>query len=225
MYTQTSRSSSLWFATALLPEGWADRVRITLANGRIERVETNIDALPADERHAIGMPGVGNVHSHAFQRALAGLTEHRAGADNFWSWREQMYSLVAKLTPEHLESIATYAYVEMLEAGITRVGEFHYVHHAQNGDPYADVAELGARIAAAASTSGIGLTLLPVFYAHGGIGNQEPKPTQRRFINSLDSYVRLFEASTRAIAPLESANVGLAAHSIRAVSPEQSAPT
>jgi formimidoylglutamate deiminase len=221
MYTQSSRSSSLWFATALLPDGWADRVRITLANGRIKRIETNIDALPADERHAIGMPGVGNVHSHAFQRALAGLTEHREGADNFWSWRERMYSLVAKLTPEHLESIATHAYVEMLEAGITRVGEFHYIHHAQNGAPYSDVAELGARIAAAASASGIGLTLLPVFYAHGGIGNQEPKPSQRRFINSLDSYVRLFEASTRAVAPLQSANVGLAAHSIRAVSPEQ----
>ncbi|HVF17219.1 MAG TPA: formimidoylglutamate deiminase [Steroidobacteraceae bacterium] len=221
MYTQPSRSSSLWFATALLPEGWADRVRITLTNGRIERVESDVDALAADEKHAIGIPGVGNVHSHAFQRALAGVTERREGADNFWSWRERMYSLVAKLTPERLEAIAAQAFVEMLESGITCVAEFHYVHHAENGEPYEDIAEHAHRIVGAADTSGIGLTLLPVFYAHGGIGGQEPNASQRRFANSIDSYIQLFEASSQSVRTLPFANTGIAAHSLRAVTPEE----
>jgi formimidoylglutamate deiminase len=132
-----------------------------------------------------------------------------------------MYALVAKLTPSQFEAIATQAYVEMLEAGITRVGEFHYVHHASDGTPYADIAELAHRVVAAADASGIGLTLLPVFYAHGGIGAQEPKDTQRRFVSTLDSYVHLFEASDRAVKSLAFANVGIAAHSIRAVTPEE----
>jgi formimidoylglutamate deiminase len=221
MYTQPGRSSSLWFATALLPHGWADRVRVTMDAGRIAAIDANVDHSANDERHAIGIAGVGNVHSHAFQRALAGLTEQRHGADSFWSWREAMYALVAKLTPSQFETIATQAYIEMLEAGITRVGEFHYVHHANDGTPYTDVAELAGRIAAAASASGIGLTLLPVFYAHGGIGAQEPKPTQRRFVNSLDSYLRLFEASGQAVKSIEFANTGIAAHSVRAVTPEE----
>jgi formimidoylglutamate deiminase len=221
MYTQSSRSSSLWFATALLPTGWTDRVRITVAAGRIDSIDVDVEPAASDERHAIAVAGVGNVHSHAFQRALAGLTERRDGADSFWSWREAMYALVARLTPSQLEAIAAQAYLEMLESGITRVGEFHYVHHTNDGAPYADIAELANRIVAAASTSGIGLTLLPVFYAHGGVGGQEPKPTQRRFANSLDAYVRLFEASNRAIKSLPFANLGIAAHSVRAVTPEE----
>ena len=221
MYTQPGVASSLWFAAALLPDGWKDRVRIGFASGRIVAVDTDVDAAPTDERHAIGIAGLGNVHSHAFQRAIAGLTEQRTGADDFWSWREAMYALVGKLTPAQLEAIAAQAYIEMLEAGITRVGEFHYVHHSPDGTPYSNVAELAERIAAAARTSGIGLTLLPTFYAHGGIGAMEPKPTQRRFINTLDSYLRLFEATNRSIASLDFANVGVAAHSIRAVMPDE----
>jgi formimidoylglutamate deiminase len=192
-----------------------------LQDGRIEHVAANVDPEDADEKHAVGIPGVGNVHSHAFQRALAGLTERREGADSFWSWRERMYELVSKLTPEHIEAIAAQAFIEMLESGITRVAEFHYVHHARNGESYANVAEHAHSIAAAANTSGIGLTLLPVFYAHGGIGGQEPKTSQRRFANSVDSYIQLFEASTQAISTLPFANIGIAAHSLRAVTPEE----
>jgi formimidoylglutamate deiminase len=221
MYTHPSRSSSLWFATALLPDGWADRVRITLKNGRIDAVETDVEAAATDEKHAIGIPGVNNVHSHAFQRALAGLTERGEGSDNFWSWRERMYELVAKLTPEHLEAIAAQAFIEMLESGFTRVTEFHYVHHAIDGQPYSDVAEHAHRIGAAAHTSGIGLTLLSVLYAHGGIGGQETKRSQQRFKTDIDNYITLFEATTRAMEPLPFANVGIAAHSLRAVTPEE----
>jgi formimidoylglutamate deiminase len=221
MYTRASRSSVLWFATALLPQGWAERVRVTMHGGRITAVDPGVDHAVGEERHAIGIAGVGNVHSHAFQRALAGLTEQRRGADDFWSWREAMYALVAKLTPVQIETIATYAYIEMLEAGFTRVGEFHYVHHDSDGSHYADVAELAKRIVAAATASGIGLTLLPVFYAHGGVGGQDPKPTQRRFVNSLDSYTHLFEAASQAVRSLEFANIGIAAHSVRAVTPEE----
>jgi formimidoylglutamate deiminase len=220
MYTH-GPPSSLWFATALLPHGWMDRVRVTMSAGRITSIDTDVDALADEERHAIGIAGCGNVHSHAFQRVIAGLTEHRRGAHSFWSWRESMYALVDRLSPAQIESIATLAYMEMLEAGITRVGEFHYVHHAPDGRPYADIAELASRIAAAAQTIGIGLTLLPVFYAHGGIGAQDPTPAQRRFVNSLDSYMRLFEATNRIVKSIEFANVGIAAHSVRAVTPEE----
>jgi formimidoylglutamate deiminase len=221
MYTQPGSASSLWFATALLPEGWADCVRIGVASGRIVSVDMNVAARAQDESHAIGIAGVGNVHSHAFQRAMAGLTEHHRGADDFWSWREAMYALVARLTPSQLEAIAALAFVEMLEAGVTRVGEFHYIHQSQDGSAYANPAELADRLIAAARTSGIGLTLLPTFYAHGGIGGQPPTAAQRRFVTTLDSYVRLFETVHRSIGGLDFANVGIAAHSLRAVTPEE----
>ena len=131
----------------------------------------------------VGLPGLPNVHSHAFQRGLAGLTERRgAGADSFWSWRELMYRFVERITPEQFEALAMLAYAEMLEAGFTHVGEFHYLHHDRDGTPYGDPAELAARLVAAASHTGIGLTLLPTFYAHGGFGGAAPGPRQRRFI-------------------------------------------
>lgn len=221
MYTRSSSSHSLWFAAALLPTGWARDVRIEVNAGRIASVQVGVHPFEAEERHAIAVPAVANVHSHAFQRALAGLTEHRQGADNFWSWREAMYGLVGELTPDRLEAIAALAFVEMLECGIARVAEFHYVHHSEDGSPYANAGELAGRIAAAAGTSGIGLTLLPVFYAHGGIGGQPPKLTQRRFINSLDSFASVLNASKHAVAPLPFANVGVAAHSLRAVTPDE----
>lgn len=221
MYTRPSNAHSLWFAAALLPGGWANDVRIDVNAGRIVAVHVGVHALPNDERHAIGIPALGNVHSHAFQRALAGLTERREGADTFWSWREAMYALVARITPDQLEAIAALAFMEMLERGIGRVAEFHYVHHAEDGSHYDDIGELASRIAAATSSSGIGLTLLPVFYAHGGIGGQPPKPTQQRFVNSLDSFARLFDAAKRAVSHLDDATVGIAAHSIRAVTPDE----
>ncbi|HEV2363487.1 MAG TPA: formimidoylglutamate deiminase [Caulobacteraceae bacterium] len=213
---------SLWFETALLPQGWRRGVRLTAVDGLISKVETDASPAPADERGAIAVPGLGNVHSHAFQRALAGLTERRGPAeDDFWTWREAMYAFLERLGPDDVEAIATLAYCEMLEAGFTRVGEFHYLHHDPHGRPYADPAEMAGRIAAAAAASGIGLTLLPVFYAHSGFGGAPPAPGQRRFVAGLDGFARLLEASAEAIGPLPDAILGLAPHSLRAVTPEE----
>src|SRR6476659_9810951 len=143
-----------------------------------------------------------NLHSHAFQRGMAGLAELRGpSADSFWSWREVMYRFALSMTPDQVEAVAAELYVEMLEAGFTRVGEFHYLHHDRDGSPYAQIAEMSARIAAAAGATGIGLTLLPVFYAHGGFGGAAPNPGQRRFVNDLDRFARLLEVARAAVAP------------------------
>lgn len=185
-------------------------------------VETGVAATDRDECHAIGLPGLSNLHSHAFQRGIAGLTEIRGGSsDSFWTWRELMYRFVGRMTPDDVEAIAAQAYIEMLEAGFTRVGEFHYVHHDPAGVPYGNIAELAARVAAAAYTSGIGLTLLPVFYAHAGFGGRAPDEGQRRFVNSVDRFARLMEASRRAVAGCDGAVVGVAPHSLRAITPDE----
>ena len=168
------------------------------------------------------MPGLTNLHSHAFQRAMAGLTEYRGSeADSFWSWRELMYRFLAHMTPDDVEAISAQAFVQMLEAGFTRVAEFHYLHRDPGGAAYADPAELSARIAAAAASSGIALTLLPVFYAHGGFGGAAPSPGQRRFLSDPDGYARLFEACQGLSAKLPDARTGVAPHSLRAVTPEE----
>lgn len=211
---------SLWFESALLEGGWADRVRLTLAGGRIERVEAGVDPAVDDERHFVALPGLPNVHSHAFQRAMAGLAEARGPAnDDFWSWRELMYRFVGRIGPEECEAIAALAYAEMLEAGFTRVGEFHYLHHAPGGARYDDVAEMAGRIAAAAETAGIGLTLLPVFYAHGGFGGQAAGAAQARFLNDVDGFAALVERASAKLAP--DGVIGIAPHSLRAVTPEE----
>jgi formiminoglutamate deiminase len=212
----------VWFETALLPDGWAANVRCTIADGRFTRVERDTPAADGDERHAIGVPGLPNVHSHAFQRAMAGLAERRspAGSDSFWTWRETMYRFVERLDPDDVEAVAALAYAEMLESGFTRAGEFHYLHHAPDGRPYANPAEMAARLAAAARETGIGLTLLPSFYAHGGFGAAPLTAIgQRRFVSSLDLFARLVEASRTLIASLDAAMLGLAPHSLRAVAP------
>jgi formimidoylglutamate deiminase len=215
------RETRLWFDTILLPDGWAARVRCTIANGRFIRIERDVPA-DADARHAIGVPGLSNVHSHAFQRAMAGLAERRSpGNDSFWTWRETMYRFVERLDPDDVEAVAAQAYMEMLESGFTRVGEFHYLHHDPSGRPYADVAELATRIAAAAGHTGIALTLLPSFYAHAGFGGLPPAVGQRRFISNLDTFARLVDGSRAAIASLERAALGLAPHSLRAVAPDE----
>jgi formimidoylglutamate deiminase len=209
--------ASLWFDHALLPDGWARSVRLTHAGGRIGRVEPGVEAAPGDEVHAIALPGLGNLHSHAFQRGMAGLAETRGPAsDSFWTWREIMYRFVEGLGPEECEAIAAMAFAEMLESGFTRVGEFHYLHHDPAGRAYADPAEMAARIAAAAETTGIALTLLPVFYAHAGFGGQDPTPGQRRFLHDLDGFATLLSASRKAVAHLPDAVVGAAPHSLRA---------
>ena len=213
---------SLWCETALLPGGWAASVRITHRQGRIVSVEAGAPIQPGDERAAIALPGLSNVHSHAFQRGMAGLAETRGpDGDDFWTWRTVMYRFVDRLTPEDVEAIAALAYAEMLESGFTRVGEFHYLHHDLDGRPYGDPARMAGAIAAAAGAAGIGLTLLPVFYAQSGFGGAAPTTGQRRFVNTPDSFARLVEASRRAVRALPDAVVGVAPHSLRAVTPDQ----
>lgn len=214
--------SALWFETALVGNDWAERVRLEIADGLISAIATGVDPAPNDERHAIGLPGLPNLHSHAFQRGMAGLAEQRGSTgDDFWSWRELMYRFLDRLGPEDVEAIAALAYVEMLEAGFTRVGELHYLHHDVNGSPYADRAEMAARIAAAAGESGIALTLLPVFYAHGGFGGAAPGAAQRRFLNDVEGYARLVEGCRAASAMLPDAVIGIAPHSLRAATPDE----
>jgi formiminoglutamate deiminase len=216
------RMPSLWFESALLPSGWARGVRITSSSGRIEQVSADTQPQPLDERHAIALPGLPNLHSHAFQRGLAGLTERRAaGTDSFWSWRELMYRFLERMGPEQLEAVSALCFAEMLEAGFTHVGEFHYLHHDCDGTPFADPGELAGRIAAAAAGTGIGLTLLPVFYAHGGFGAVPPAPRQRRFVTDVAGFARILEACRRVAQPLSGASVGVAPHSLRAVTPPE----
>ena len=222
MTAALSAHKSLHFRQALLPNGWQADVRLTTRDGCILSVDSDVKPVAAEECHAVGLPGVSNVHSHAFQRGMAGFTEARGtSSDSFWTWRETMYRFVDRVTPDLLRTIAALAYVEMLESGFTRVGEFQYLHHDHDGAHYADPAEMSGAIAAAARASGIGLTLLPVFYAHSGFGGRAPQVSQRRFINDSDGFARLFAAAQSKIAALPDAIVGVAPHSLRAIVPEE----
>ena len=210
--------TAIFAEQALLPEGWQANVRIAFDGGRIAAVEAGAAPQAGDERHAILLPGMPNLHSHAFQRGMAGLAELRGpSADSFWSWREVMYRYALSMTPDQVEAVAAQLYVEMLEAGFSRVGEFHYLHHDRDGKPYANIAEMAERIAAAAGDTGIGLTLLPVFYAHSAFGGAAPNEGQRRFINHVGQFGRLLEKSRESVSRLEEAVVGVAPHSLRAV--------
>ena len=187
-------TETLHFERALLPEGWADNVRLTLENGKIASVKRAVSPALGDERHAIGLPGLPNLHSHAFQRGMAGLAESRGPAgDSFWTWREIMYRFVDQLLLDDLSAIAALAYVEMLESGFTRVGEFHYLHHATDGSGFDNPAEMSLAIIEAAAQTGIALTHLPVFYAHSGFGGMAPGTGQRRFISDLDGFATLLD--------------------------------
>ncbi|MFN3546148.1 MAG: formimidoylglutamate deiminase [Mesorhizobium sp.] len=208
-------------ATALLPTGWADDVRISIdAEGRIAGVETGGAALPGDHRvHAL-LPALSNLHSHTFQRAMAGLSEARGPSerDSFWTWRAIMYRFLDVLTPDEIEAIAAFAFLEMQEAGFSAVAEFHYLHHQPGGTPYADLGELSARIAAAAAETGIGLTLLPVHYAQGGVDGRPLSGGQLRFGNDLDRFQALHERSRDILREMPADTVlGAAPHSLRAV--------
>lgn len=217
MTTQT-----LWFDHALLADGWARRVRLTLSKGRIAGIARDVARQPGEPAYGVAVPGLCNLHSHAFQRGMAGMAEVAGPeGDDFWTWREAMYLFVDRLTPDDHRAIAELAYAEMLEAGFTRVGEFHYLHNDLDGAAYADPAEMAHGLVEAAQTTGIGLTLLPVFYAHAGFGGQPPMPGQRRFILDVERFARLLEASRAAARRLPDAVVGVAPHSLRAVTPDE----
>lgn len=207
-------------ARALTPDGWTSDVRLSIEGGAIAAVETGVAPKAGDERHAILIPAVANVHSHAFQRAMAGLAEVRGpGHDTFWTWRETMYRFALTMTPDDVEAVAAQLYVEMLEAGFAAVGEFHYLHHSPDGSPYASFAEMAGRIVAAAREAGIGLTLLPCFYAHATFGGAPPRAEQRRFINNIGAFARLVDDSRAMIRGMAGDVVGVAPHSLRAVTP------
>ena len=208
----------------MLPEGWRASVRIEAdANGWITAVDADTDDGGATRLPGVVVPGVPNLHSHAFQYALAGHAES-AGPDthdSFWSWRETMYAFLAELDPDALERIAVRVYQAMRRLGYTAVGEFHYVHHDPAGAPYADPAETSRRLLRAAETAGIGITLLPVYYEDGGFGGQLPGDRQRRFLHDPDGFLRLIEAVAPDCANRPDRRLGIAPHSLRAVRPER----
>ncbi|HXH04749.1 MAG TPA: formimidoylglutamate deiminase [Candidatus Competibacteraceae bacterium] len=208
--------------SALLADGWANDVLICLdEQGRIAALIPGSPPSAAAERLAGPvLPGLANVHSHAFQRAMAGLTEYRGHReDSFWTWRNLMYGFLARLDPEQVQTIAAQLYVEMLKAGYTAVAEFHYLHHDPAGRPYAERAELSLRILAAAEEAGIALCHLPTLYAYGGFGAQPPSPAQRRFLHDADGFAALLETLHGHCRNGRDRRLGLAFHSLRAVDP------
>jgi len=214
----------LFAEDALLAGGWARHVVLEIgADGRLTHIARDVAAPPADAERLTGpvIPGMPNLHSHAFQRALAGRAERRSprGKDSFWSWRQTMYEFVARLDPEAVEAIAAQLYVEMLKAGYTGVGEFHYLHHDPEGRPYAEPTEMSERVLSAAARAGIAITHLPVLYAHGGFGARDPSPGQRRFLHDLDDFGGLLEALAARCRGQPDVRLGVAPHSLRAVTP------
>lgn len=209
--------TSLFARDALLPDGWAKDVRIEIdSSGSIVAARTG--AAPGDGDALAGpvLPGMANLHSHAFQRAMAGLTEARgAPDDDFWSWRELMYRFVQRLTPEQAQAVATYLYIEMLKHGYTAVGEFHYVHNDPGGKPYADPSEMLLRHLAAAKETGIAITLLPSLYRWSNFGNKPLQSKQKRFDSDPAAVLRMLEQIRKHAAP--DVVTGLAPHSLRAV--------
>ncbi|WP_309083487.1 formimidoylglutamate deiminase [Chelativorans sp.] len=204
---------------AFTPEGWQNDVVVTIdESGRIASVAPSARPSGAIQVPVL-LPALANLHSHTFQRAMAGLAERRsqAGRDSFWTWREVMYRFLDLLSPEDVETIAAFAFMEMQEAGFSAVAEFHYLHHQPGGTPYDDQAELSSRITAAAGKTGIGLTLLPVLYRYGGADRRALRGGQLRFGNEVSGFERLVARAEAHMAGLPAdAVLGTAAHSIRA---------
>lgn len=213
---------NVYFADeALLPAGWAQRVAIAV-DGRGDIAEVRADAEPAGAERLAGpvLPGMANLHSHAFQRAMAGLTEVRgAPDDDFWTWRELMYRFVGRITPEQAQAIARHLYVELLGEGYTAVAEFHYVHNGPEGAPYADRAELLLRHLAAAREAGIAITLLPSLYRWSSFGEKPLAPRQRRFEADAGAVLSMAERARAAAGGDPDVRVGVAPHSLRAADP------
>ena len=217
-------SQTLLLEHALLPDGWHRGVLVGITGGLI----TSLTAQPTPQQldgvariAGATIPGLPNLHSHTFQRGMAGLAETRGpSGDSFWTWRQVMYRFLEHLDPDDVEAIAAMAMMEMLEGGFTSLAEFHYLHHDPQGRGYGNRAELAVRIVAAAQQTGINLTLLPVLYAQGGFGGQPVADQQRRFYNDLDSYLSLHADSAEALRDLPHATIGIAPHSLRAVTPD-----
>lgn len=205
---------------ALTADGWHSDVTVAVEGGRITAVTAGFHG--AGRAVGVLLPAPVNLHSHTFQRAMAGMTEKRgAGRDSFWTWRDLMYRFLDHLTPDQVQAIAALAMVEMAEAGYAAVAEFHYLHHQTGGTPHADLAEMSGRIVAAAGETGLGLTLLPVLYQRGGCDGRALGPGQLRFGNDPDRFARLVEGAAAHLAHLPAdAVLGVAPHSLRAVTAE-----
>lgn len=216
----THQTETIHAAQALLASGWARNVTVRIDGGRIASVTP--DTVPSGRRVGVLLPAPVNLHSHTFQRAMAGMTETRgATSDSFWTWRQRMYAFLDHLTPEDVEAIAAHAMVEMAEAGYAAVAEFHYLHHQAGGVAYDDLAELSGRIAAAADQTGLGLALLPVLYQQGGCDGRALGAGQVRFGNDTDRFARLWQGAAGHLAHLPpDTRLGVAPHSLRAVSQE-----
>nr|WP_174838750.1 MULTISPECIES: formimidoylglutamate deiminase [unclassified Ruegeria] len=216
--TQNENAVTIFAESALLGSEWARNIRVIVEDGRIAQVERAAQPRDHDTRVSVLLPALANLHSHAFQRAMAGMTETRvAGRESFWTWRNLMYRFLDRLTPDHIQSIAALAFLEMQEAGFASVGEFHYVHHQPGGQRYDSESELSQRIFAAAEQTGIGLTHLPVLYTYGGVEQQPLESGQLRFGNRVDEYLNLLEACRDRL-PLPDSAIGIAPHSLRATS-------
>ena len=212
------------FEGLLQQQGWISPAYVLIASdGNVAGISSKpFEGQPIEAVSGYALPGFMNAHSHAFQYAMAGKAEiHSEGIeDDFWSWREAMYHCALTPDPDQAEAIAAMVYAEMLRVGYTHVAEFHYLHHDQDGNPYADPAEMGMRMLRAAQKAGIGITLIPVLYQRGGFG-LPPNPRQRRFISQdLDDYLRIFEASATHVQEFSGARLAWSAHSLRAVDPE-----
>jgi len=214
--------NTVWAETALLPTGWASGVRVDIdTSGQIIDVQKNVPAV--GEQTPFLLPSPVNAHSHAFQRAMAGLTERRGPNpnDSFWTWRQLMYRFLDQLTPEHVEAITAFVQMEMLEAGYAANTEFHYLHHQPGGAPYDNLAETSERIAAATDQTGIGLCLLPVHYEFGGCDRRALTAGQIRFGNDLNRFKELHGGAVSTLSSLpKDTGFGVAPHSLRAVSVE-----
>ena len=207
---------------ALLPGGWAKNVRLEV-DGSGVLATVSPDASDAGAARLAGpvLPGLCDLHCHAFQRAMAGLTERRfATTDSFWTWRDVMYKFAARLTPEDLEAVATQLYIELLKGGYTAVCEFHYVHNDPGGRPYANRVEMSERLLRAAKRAGIGITLLPVLYRTANFGGVQPREEQRRFVTTVDQCLEIVRALRGRGAGDPNVRIGIAPHSLRAVPPD-----
>ena len=214
--------ASVFSKSALLETGWTKDVRLVVEVGKITGIMPSSSPQPGDTQVDRLLPALANVHSHSFQRAMAGMTEFRAtGRDNFWTWRDLMYRFVDQINPSQIEAIASLVFMEMQEAGYASVGEFHYIHHQQGGQRYDQLAELSNRIFAAADHCGIGLTHLPVLYTYGGVDKMVLVGGQQRFGNDIAQFHQLVSDAKDGMRYLPAdSNIGVAPHSLRATSPE-----
>ncbi len=212
----------LFADTAFVDNQWKNDVVVSISDGYITSVEvgTKEPLAGVEKVQGILVPGVPNLHSHAFQRAFAGLAEMRQNGiaqDNFWSWRSTMYEFAKRLTPDQVGIIAEQLYIEMLKSGYTSVAEFHYLHHTQKGKPYKNVTIMSDQVVSAAKNTGISITHLPVLYCYGGFGQRKPSSEQMRFASDVDSYDKIIGNLIDKYKHDESVNIGCALHSLRAI--------